>query len=189
MHTFPTIWVGRFLVLSVVLNPMLAMGGADATPLASAPLTWPPGVPIDQTTPSQIRPASKPSFVRESIRKRTITALAPTRKPYAGIPASYTSSQPRILRAEAITPRIDDTMQRQVRTKPNLFIGPTQERRKPEFSKNQTPGPAIAFSYASLPPLFPENRPAIAMNAVPQLSTSEFYRMNQATHKILHGGN
>ncbi len=187
MHTFPTTWVERLLVLSAVLNPMLVM--ADVTPLASAPVTGHPAVPADQTAPSQIRSASQPSFVLETIRKRTVTTLAATRKQYAGIPARYTSRQPPILRAGAITPSIDDTMQSQVRTKLNLFIGPTQESLKPEISKNQQAGPAITSSYAPLSPLFPRNRPFIAMSAVPQLSATEYYRMNQATHEILHGGN
>ena len=190
MHTFPIQWLERFLVLSVILNPILAVAaGACATPLTSPPRAWPPGSPIDQTTAWQNRPASQPSSALETMHKRNVRALAGEHKPHAGIPARYTSSEPRVLGARLIAPHTFDAIQIRARTKPNLFIGPTQESRKPEIAGNQQAELTIAPSYASLSSLFPRNNPFIAFNAVPQLSANEYYRMNQATHEILHGGN
>ena len=190
MHTFPIQWLERFLVLSVVLNPILAVAaGACATPLASPPRTWPPGSLIDQTTAWQNQSASQPSSALETMHKRTVRVPAGARKPHAGIPARYTRSEPRALETRIIAPHTFDAIQNRARTKPNPFIGPTQESRKPEISTNQQAKLTIAPSYASLFPLFPRNYPFTALNAVPQLSANESYRMNQATHEILHGGN
>ena len=190
MHASAIQWLERFLVLSVVLSPILAVAaGASATPLASPPRTWPPGSPIDQTTAWQNRSASQPSSALETKHKRNVRVPAGARKPHAGIPARYTNSEPRALGARPIAPHAFDAIQHRARTKPNLFIGPTQESRKSEFSSNLQTELTIAPSYASLSSLFPRNHPFIALNAVPQLSANESYRMNQATHEILHGGN
>ncbi len=190
MHTFPIQWLERFLVLSVILNPILAVAaGACATPLASPPRTWPPGSLIDQTTAWQNQSASQPSSALETMHKRTVRVPAGARKPHAGIPARYTRSEPRVLETRIIAPHTFDAIQNRARTKPNPFIGPTQESRKPEISTNQQAKLTIAPSYASLFPLFPKNYPFTVLNAVPQLSANESYRMNQATHEILHGGN
>jgi len=121
--------------------------------------------------------------------KRAARVPAGARKALAGIPARYTRSEPRLLEARLIAPHTFDAIQNRARTKPNLFIGPTQESMKPEIFKNQQAELTIAHSYASLSSLFPRNHPFIALNAVPQLSANESYRMNQATHEILHGGN
>ena len=190
MHTSPMQWLEKLLVLSVVLNPIRAgAAGASTTSLASPPRTWPPGSPIDQTTAWQNRPASQPSSALETMHKRNVRVPAGARKPHAGIPARYTSSEPRLLGARPIAPYTSDAIQNRARTKPNLFIGPTQESRKPEIAGNQQAELTIAPSYASLSSLFPRTNPFIALNAIPQLSANEYYRMNQATHEILHGGN